>query len=161
MPGKKTGIVTGASGGIGSGLLARFLIERHTVIATSRNANAKLTVSGSPAALAGDILRKSLALMLAICSVDCRRKPQICCCQQARPYLQGGFRTRAKAVGRSRLLLMRACQCPLSQPHSMSASARGEMRIIRTNCYQPCVISSAGMLKGLLISTPLERRGFC
>jgi len=47
MPGKKTVIITGAWGGIGAGLVARFLEEGYNVVATSRNANAKLTASRS------------------------------------------------------------------------------------------------------------------
>jgi NAD(P)-dependent dehydrogenase (short-subunit alcohol dehydrogenase family) len=55
MPGKKTAIVTGASGGIGSGLVARFAEEGYNVIATSHKANAKLVPSRSLTVLAGDI----------------------------------------------------------------------------------------------------------
>ena len=61
MPGKKTAIITGASGGIGAGLVARFLDEGYSVVATSRNANAKLTTSGSLAVLAGDIGKQQTA----------------------------------------------------------------------------------------------------
>src|SRR5277367_3230641 len=61
MPGKKTAIITGASGGIGAGLVARFLEEGYNVVATSRNANAKLTVSPSLAVLAGDIGKQQTA----------------------------------------------------------------------------------------------------
>ena len=55
MPGKKTAIVTGASGGIGSGLVARFAEEGYNVVATSHKANAKLVPSRSLTVLAGDI----------------------------------------------------------------------------------------------------------
>jgi len=55
MPGKKTAIITGASGGIGSGLVARFLEEGYNVVATSHKANAKLVPSRSLTVLAGDI----------------------------------------------------------------------------------------------------------
>ncbi|MFL6416517.1 MAG: SDR family NAD(P)-dependent oxidoreductase, partial [Bryobacteraceae bacterium] len=46
MSGKKTAIVTGASGGIGSGLVERFLTEGYNVVAMSREPNQKLTTTG-------------------------------------------------------------------------------------------------------------------
>jgi len=61
MPDKKTAIVTGASGGIGAGLVARFLEEGYNVVATSRDANAKLTASRSLTVLAGDIGKQQTA----------------------------------------------------------------------------------------------------
>jgi NAD(P)-dependent dehydrogenase (short-subunit alcohol dehydrogenase family) len=39
MSDKKTAIVTGAQGGIGSGLVEAFLKEGYNVVATSRNAS--------------------------------------------------------------------------------------------------------------------------
>jgi NAD(P)-dependent dehydrogenase (short-subunit alcohol dehydrogenase family) len=48
VSGKKTAIITGASGGIGAGLVEGFLREGYNVVATSREANRKLTISGSP-----------------------------------------------------------------------------------------------------------------
>jgi NAD(P)-dependent dehydrogenase (short-subunit alcohol dehydrogenase family) len=55
MSGKKTAIITGASGGIGAGLVDRFLSEGYNVVATSRDANQKLTASRSLVLLDGDI----------------------------------------------------------------------------------------------------------
>src|SRR5580658_10817898 len=55
MSGKKTAIITGASGGIGAGLVEGFLEEGYNVVATSRDANRKLTSSGSLVLLDGDI----------------------------------------------------------------------------------------------------------
>jgi NAD(P)-dependent dehydrogenase (short-subunit alcohol dehydrogenase family) len=55
MSGKKTAIITGASGGIGAGLVERFLREGYNVIATSRQANRELNTSGSLVLLEGDI----------------------------------------------------------------------------------------------------------
>jgi len=55
MPDKKTAIITGASGGIGSGLVEAFLEEGYNVVATSRDASRKLTASGSLVRLDGDI----------------------------------------------------------------------------------------------------------
>jgi len=61
MSGKKTAIVTGASGGIGSGLVERFLTEDYNVVATSREANRKLTTSGTLVLLDGDISKDQTA----------------------------------------------------------------------------------------------------
>jgi len=55
MSNKKTAIVTGASGGIGAGLVEGFLGEDYNVVATSREANRKLTNSDSLVLLDGDI----------------------------------------------------------------------------------------------------------
>jgi NAD(P)-dependent dehydrogenase (short-subunit alcohol dehydrogenase family) len=55
MSSKKTAIITGASGGIGAGLVQGFLGEGYNVVATSREANRKLTSSGSLVLLDGDI----------------------------------------------------------------------------------------------------------
>ena len=55
MSGKKTAIITGASGGIGAGLVQGFLGEGYNVVATSREAHPKLTSSDSLVLLDGDI----------------------------------------------------------------------------------------------------------
>jgi len=55
MSGKKTAIITGASGGIGAGLVEGFLREGYNVVATSRHANRELTTSGNLVLLDGDI----------------------------------------------------------------------------------------------------------
>jgi NAD(P)-dependent dehydrogenase (short-subunit alcohol dehydrogenase family) len=61
MASKQTAIITGASGGIGSGLVERFLEEGYNVVATSREANGKLTASGSLVLLDGDIGKQQTA----------------------------------------------------------------------------------------------------
>jgi NAD(P)-dependent dehydrogenase (short-subunit alcohol dehydrogenase family) len=61
MPGKKTALITGASGGIGSGLVEGFLREGYNVVATSRDATRKLTASGSLVLLDGDIGKQQTA----------------------------------------------------------------------------------------------------
>jgi NAD(P)-dependent dehydrogenase (short-subunit alcohol dehydrogenase family) len=61
MSGKKTAIITGASGGIGAGLVEGFLREGYNVVATSREANRKLTISGSLVLLDGDIGKQQTA----------------------------------------------------------------------------------------------------
>ena len=61
MSGKKTAIITGASGGIGAGLVEGFRREGYNVVATSREANRKLTISGRPVLLEGDISKQQTA----------------------------------------------------------------------------------------------------
>jgi NAD(P)-dependent dehydrogenase (short-subunit alcohol dehydrogenase family) len=61
MSGKQTAIVTGASGGIGAGLVEGFLRDGYNVVATSREANRKLTTSGSLVLVDGDIGKQQTA----------------------------------------------------------------------------------------------------
>lgn len=61
MPSKKTAIITGASGGIGSGLVQGFLQEGYNVVATSREASRKLTTSRSLVLVDGDIGKQQTA----------------------------------------------------------------------------------------------------
>jgi len=55
MSSQKTAIITGASGGIGAGLVEGFLEKGYNVVATSRDANRTSTASGSLVQLNGDI----------------------------------------------------------------------------------------------------------
>jgi NAD(P)-dependent dehydrogenase (short-subunit alcohol dehydrogenase family) len=61
MPAKKTAIITGASGGIGAGLVEGFLREGYNVVATSREANRKLAASSGLVLLDGDIGKQQTA----------------------------------------------------------------------------------------------------
>jgi NAD(P)-dependent dehydrogenase (short-subunit alcohol dehydrogenase family) len=61
MSSKKTAILTGASGGIGTGLVEGFLEKGYNVVATSRDANRKLTTSGNLILLDGDIGKQQTA----------------------------------------------------------------------------------------------------
>jgi NAD(P)-dependent dehydrogenase (short-subunit alcohol dehydrogenase family) len=61
MSGKKTAIVTGASGGIGAGLVEGFLREGYSVVATSRGPNRELITSGNLVLLDGDIGKQQTA----------------------------------------------------------------------------------------------------
>lgn len=61
MSRKKTAIITGASGGIGAGLVQEFLAESYNVVATSRHANRELTASGSLVLVDGDIAHPQTA----------------------------------------------------------------------------------------------------
>lgn len=61
MSDKKTAIITGASGGIGAGLVEAFLEESYNVVATSRHANQELTASGSVVLVDGDIGKQQTA----------------------------------------------------------------------------------------------------
>ncbi|MGH9725541.1 MAG: SDR family NAD(P)-dependent oxidoreductase [Candidatus Acidiferrales bacterium] len=61
MPSKKTAIVTGASQGIGAGLVERFLTLDYNVIATSRNVSKSLAASPSLILVDGDIGKRETA----------------------------------------------------------------------------------------------------
>jgi NAD(P)-dependent dehydrogenase (short-subunit alcohol dehydrogenase family) len=61
MSGKKTAIITGASGGIGAGLVEGFLQEGYNVVATSLGPNRKFTASSSLVLLDGDIGKQQTA----------------------------------------------------------------------------------------------------
>jgi NAD(P)-dependent dehydrogenase (short-subunit alcohol dehydrogenase family) len=61
MSGKQTAIITGASGGVGAGLVEGFLEKGYNVVATSRDAKRKLTTSGSLVLLDGDIGKQQTA----------------------------------------------------------------------------------------------------
>jgi NAD(P)-dependent dehydrogenase (short-subunit alcohol dehydrogenase family) len=55
MPEKKTAIITGASRGIGAGLVGAFLKQGFNVVATSRNVSQQLTASTALVLIDGDI----------------------------------------------------------------------------------------------------------
>jgi NAD(P)-dependent dehydrogenase (short-subunit alcohol dehydrogenase family) len=55
MPDHKTAIITGASRGIGAGLVGAFLKQGYNVVATSRNASRQLTASSTLVLIDGDI----------------------------------------------------------------------------------------------------------
>jgi len=61
MSDKKTAIITGASGGIGAGLVEAFLREGYNVVATSLNASQLLTPSASLVLVYGDIGKQESA----------------------------------------------------------------------------------------------------
>jgi len=61
MSDKKTAIVTGASGGIGAGLVDGFLNQGYNVVATSRNVSQSLTASPSLVLVDGDIGKQETA----------------------------------------------------------------------------------------------------
>ena len=70
MSSKKTAIVTGASGGIGAGLVEGFLREGYNVVATSREANRNSTTSGSLVLLDGDIGKQQTAANAVEAAID-------------------------------------------------------------------------------------------
>src|ERR1700683_352089 len=70
MSHKQTAIVTGASGGIGAGLVEGFLREGYNVVATSRHANQELTTSGSLVLLEGDIGKQQTAGDAVAAAID-------------------------------------------------------------------------------------------
>jgi NAD(P)-dependent dehydrogenase (short-subunit alcohol dehydrogenase family) len=61
MSDKKTAIITGASGGIGAGLVEAFLKQGYDVVATSLNASQSLTASPSLVLVDGDIGKQETA----------------------------------------------------------------------------------------------------
>jgi NAD(P)-dependent dehydrogenase (short-subunit alcohol dehydrogenase family) len=61
MSEKKTAIITGASGGIGAGLVEAFLKNGYNVVATSRHATQSLTASPSLVLVDGDIGKRETA----------------------------------------------------------------------------------------------------
>lgn len=62
MPDKKTAIITGASGGIGTGLVEGFLGEGYSVVATSKDVNRKPAIPGRLVVLNGDIGKEQTAI---------------------------------------------------------------------------------------------------
>jgi NAD(P)-dependent dehydrogenase (short-subunit alcohol dehydrogenase family) len=61
MSGKRTAIITGASGGIGAGLVEAFLREGYNIVATSRDGDQKPAASGNLVRLDGDIGKQETA----------------------------------------------------------------------------------------------------
>jgi NAD(P)-dependent dehydrogenase (short-subunit alcohol dehydrogenase family) len=70
MAAKQTAIVTGASGDIGAGLVKGFLEEGYNVVATSRDANEKLTASGALVLIDGDIGKEETAAQAVDAAID-------------------------------------------------------------------------------------------
>ncbi len=70
MPDKQTAVITGASGGIGAGLVGRFLSESYNVVATSRDASRKLTTSDSLIRIDGDIGNQETAAQAVEAAVN-------------------------------------------------------------------------------------------
>src|SRR3974390_2486118 len=61
MSGEHTAIITGASQGIGAGLVQGFLKEGYNVVATSRHAKGELAISDNLVLLDGDVSQKQTA----------------------------------------------------------------------------------------------------
>ena len=61
MSGEPTAIITGASRGIGAGLVQGFLKEGYNVVATSRHAKRELAISDNLVLLDGDVSQKQTA----------------------------------------------------------------------------------------------------
>jgi NAD(P)-dependent dehydrogenase (short-subunit alcohol dehydrogenase family) len=70
MSDRKTAIVTGASGGIGAGLIEGFLAEGYNVVATSRHASEKLTASDRVVLVDGDISTQQTAAQTVEAAID-------------------------------------------------------------------------------------------
>ena len=61
MSGEPTAIITGASRGIGAGLVQGFLQEGYNVVATSRHVKRELAISDNLVLLDGDVIQKQTA----------------------------------------------------------------------------------------------------
>lgn len=70
MSDKKTAIVTGASGGIGGGLVEGFLKEGYNVVATSLNTGRSLTASRSLVLVDGDIGKQETAAKVVGAAIE-------------------------------------------------------------------------------------------
>jgi NAD(P)-dependent dehydrogenase (short-subunit alcohol dehydrogenase family) len=70
MSDKKTAIVTGASGGIGAGLVDAFLKEGYNVVATSLNTSRLLTASPSLILVDGDIGKQETAAKVVEAAIN-------------------------------------------------------------------------------------------
>jgi NAD(P)-dependent dehydrogenase (short-subunit alcohol dehydrogenase family) len=70
MSSKKTAIITGASGGIGAGLVEGFLAKGYQVVATSRNASGKLTGSRGLVLVDGDIGKQQTAALAVEAAIN-------------------------------------------------------------------------------------------
>jgi len=64
MPDHKTAIITGASRGIGAGLVGAFLKQGYNVVATSRTVSQQLTASTALVLIDGDIAKPETAAMV-------------------------------------------------------------------------------------------------
>jgi NAD(P)-dependent dehydrogenase (short-subunit alcohol dehydrogenase family) len=70
MPEKKTAIVTGASGGIGAGLVEGFLKQGYNVVGTSLNASQSLAAAPSLVLVEGDIGKQETAAKAAEAAIS-------------------------------------------------------------------------------------------
>jgi len=70
MPHNKTAIVTGASKGIGAGLVEAFLKEGYNVVATSRHVSQSLTASPNLVLVDGDIAKQETAAKAVAAAVE-------------------------------------------------------------------------------------------
>src|ERR1700728_1244079 len=70
MPDQKTAIITGASGGIGAGLVDAFLKAGYNVVATSLNTARSLTASRSLVLVDGDIGNEETAAKVAGAAIE-------------------------------------------------------------------------------------------
>lgn len=70
MPGQQTAIITGAAGGIGSGLVQGFLEEGYRVVATSLNTGRSLIASPSLVLVDGDLAKPEIAAAVADAAIQ-------------------------------------------------------------------------------------------
>jgi NAD(P)-dependent dehydrogenase (short-subunit alcohol dehydrogenase family) len=70
MPEKRTAIITGASGAIGSGLVEGFLKEGYNIVATSLNATQSLTAPPSLVLVDGDVGKQETAAQVVEAAIQ-------------------------------------------------------------------------------------------
>ena len=70
MPDHKTAIITGASRGIGAGLVGAFLKQGYNVVATSRTVSQQLTASTALVLIDGDIGKPETAAKVVEAAID-------------------------------------------------------------------------------------------
>jgi NAD(P)-dependent dehydrogenase (short-subunit alcohol dehydrogenase family) len=70
MVGKQVAVITGASGGIGAGLVERFLREGYNVVATSRDVSQKLSSADDLILIDGDIGKEQTAAQVVEAAVS-------------------------------------------------------------------------------------------
>src|SRR6266852_2181645 len=86
MPDHKTAIITGASRGIGAGLVEAFLKQGYNVVATSRTVSQQLTASTALVLVDGDIGEPETAAKVVEAEIRERRKHHRGACRSADPW---------------------------------------------------------------------------
>lgn len=125
MSDKKTAIITGASQGIGAGLVEGFLKEAYNVVATSLEVSHKLTASPSLVLVDGDIGKQETAVKAVEAAIQRFRKHR-CAGGEHRNLLDQTFH-RLYYRGLPRPGLDQSVRIPLCHPAQCEADAETEI----------------------------------